>query len=167
MVNNWKFPNAAKGQYNSDPKFPFTDFVGAAQQLPMNWEGDRLLVQPRFLQVNPGLQNPKWVGYDWQKATANPEVPDQPGVPGQNTSDPLSTFNNHCLVLVGDTYYDPSYGVTYSSLQDVQNKAIAGFYKVDDVTDPRDKTKVVRAMLIKKPDSLDITTDPTQRAPGD
>ena len=43
----------------------------------------------------------------------NSEVTDAAGLAGQNTSNPLSLFRSHFIVRVGDTIYDPSYGVSF------------------------------------------------------
>ena len=49
--------------------------------------------------------------YKWG---ANSEVTDEAGLNGQNTTNPLSLFNSHFVVRVGDTIYDPSYGTSFS-----------------------------------------------------
>jgi hypothetical protein len=54
------------------------------------------------------------------------EVKDATGVAGQGNSNPASLFNNH-QVVIGGVYYDPSYGIKYSTLQDIDN-SIDGFY---------------------------------------
>lgn len=55
-------------------------------------------------------------------------------IPGQNTAPPSEkAFNLHFIVKappglsVGGPYFDPSYGVTYSSACDFESKAIAGY----------------------------------------
>src|SRR5581483_4464812 len=49
--------------------------------------------------------------YLWGNPAGNPPViQDLPGVAGQNNSNPPSIFLNHCLVRIGTTLYDPSYG---------------------------------------------------------
>jgi hypothetical protein len=60
--------------------------------------------------------------YNWTFS----EVNDAPGIAGQGNSNPASMFNNHQVMIDGQ-YYDPSYGVQYSSLQDIDN-SIDGFY---------------------------------------
>jgi hypothetical protein len=67
----------------------------------------------------------QWV-YDW---SGDPEVPFVPAnsPKGQNNANPRGDFPNHALVKIGDYYYDPSYGVYYSSLADFQDRAVAGF----------------------------------------
>jgi hypothetical protein len=70
-------------------------------------------------------------------------VEDLQGVAGQNSPNPVSTFNNHVLVRIGDRYYDPSYGLvtdplfaagdaataTQALLAALQNQDMAGSYK--------------------------------------
>jgi hypothetical protein len=64
-------------------------------------------------------------------------VKDLPGVKGQNTENPRSIFNNHAIVKLtakgAAMYFDPSYGLTYSSLDDLTAKAIAGFFTMSPV----------------------------------
>jgi hypothetical protein len=55
-------------------------------------------------------------------------VTDAPGVPGQNTTDPASIFYLHCQVKIGEKIYDPSYGLIYNNLLEVQKTGIDGFY---------------------------------------
>jgi hypothetical protein len=76
----------------------------------------------------------KIYSYDWLPNGF--DVTDVSGVSGQGTLNPASIFNNHQFLRIGSaanptqvTYYDPSYGVTYSSLQDFQNKSVTGFFK--------------------------------------
>ncbi len=47
---------------------------------------------------------------------------------GQTNFNPFATFGSHELLLIGNVYYDPSYGVTYANLVAIQNTAITGFY---------------------------------------
>lgn len=50
------------------------------------------------------------------------------GIPGQNTSTPgEKVFGFHAIVKYGSTYYDPSYGVTYTSEDDMESQAVHGF----------------------------------------
>lgn len=58
------------------------------------------------------------------------------GILGQNTGTPyVKVFGGHAIAQYGSTYYDPSYGVTYVSEQDFENKSIDG-YGVLDVVSP-------------------------------
>jgi hypothetical protein len=66
--------------------------------------------------------------YNWLYS----EVSDQAGTPGQETSNPASLFNNHQVVLIGGNYYDPSYGLKYASLNQIDTNAISGYFIVDD-----------------------------------
>ncbi len=63
---------------------------------------------------------------DAMQLPVNGAVTHKSGLKGQN-SDPVPLFNNHSQVKVGDTVYDPSYGVTYEDLADFENTAVAGF----------------------------------------
>jgi hypothetical protein len=66
--------------------------------------------------------------YNWLYS----EVSDQAGTPGQKTANPASLFNNHQVALIGGNYYDPSYGVKYTSLNQIDTNAISGYFLVDD-----------------------------------
>jgi transglutaminase-like putative cysteine protease len=57
------------------------------------------------------------------------EVSDQTGIPGQGTANPASLFNNHQMAKIGGTYYDPSYGMTFSSVTDIDDSAIDGHFQ--------------------------------------
>jgi hypothetical protein len=67
--------------------------------------------------------------YDW----AYSEVTRGVGIAGQNNSDPASLFGNHQVVKITGTYYDPSYGKTFTSLVNIEDKAIAGYFKASYV----------------------------------
>ena len=47
---------------------------------------------------------------------------------GQNNPQPIATFNNHQVAFINGTYYDPSYGVTYNSLLQMEQNTISGFW---------------------------------------
>lgn len=51
-------------------------------------------------------------------------------IKGQNNKNPLSMFSNHVVVQINGEYYDPSYGVVYKTLADMQTTAIAGFFSI-------------------------------------
>lgn len=51
------------------------------------------------------------------------------GIYGPGTFNPASLFGNHQVVKIGTQYYDPTYGVVYNSLTDIDNLAIDGYYK--------------------------------------
>ncbi len=63
--------------------------------------------------------------YNWTYT----EVDDVIGLPGQGTPNPASLFSNHQVVKLGTQYYDPSYGAMYTSLADIDNLAIDGYWK--------------------------------------
>lgn len=116
---------------------------------------------------------PDWIGdtsYTWMIS----EVKDVDGIPGQGTIDPASWFNNHLAAIAGD-YYDPSYGIKYDSLAEIDDEAVDGYYLqtqmdlneqvVDlDLNDDGDKDdSAVRTgvMLFKKnPPGLDLIVTP-------
>ena len=60
--------------------------------------------------------------YNWLFA----EVNDENGIQGQGNTNPASMFNNHQVVISGQ-YYDPSYGIKYANMQEIDD-SIDGFY---------------------------------------
>lgn len=65
------------------------------------------------------------------------DAQDQVGVDGQGkNSNPASLFNNHQFLQItsqaggGISYYDPSYGLTYTSIQHFENIAIDGLWNM-------------------------------------
>lgn len=52
------------------------------------------------------------------------------GTPGQNNAKPASLFNNHQFlsIPISGKYYDPSYGITYFTSQDMDN-TLSGYYE--------------------------------------
>ena len=59
------------------------------------------------------------------------EVTFEPGTcaPAQGNNNPPALFVNHALAVVNGVYYDPSYGQSYSSLVDMENQVIDGYWK--------------------------------------
>ena len=54
------------------------------------------------------------------------------GTPAQGNTKPPELFDSHALAVVNGVFYDPSYGQTYSSMQDMENKVIDGYYRIPD-----------------------------------
>ena len=68
------------------------------------------------------------------------------GISGQNSATPAEKlFGRHFIQKYNGIYYDPSYGVTYSSTADFQTKAVNGFAVPDDAP---------YQMLVKLPTSM-------------
>jgi hypothetical protein len=115
LVKNWNFQNAG--------------LIPAGEA----WDVPRRLGYTHANEVT-GLNPAQLINqnqYNWVGGNANAGFTDQPGIPGQNTTNPQSLFQNHFVVKIGDKLYDPSYGVTYdwaanNQLGDFQTKAIAG-----------------------------------------
>ncbi|MCG8576620.1 MAG: hypothetical protein MI810_17205 [Flavobacteriales bacterium] len=55
------------------------------------------------------------------------DVVDQPGLPGQCSSNPSSFFNNHQIAYIDGVYYDACYGVSFSSVEDIPYEAFSGW----------------------------------------
>ncbi len=92
------------------------------------------LPTPLSVYIDPATNSYKWIG--------TPEVTDQAGVGGQNSTNPQSLFGNHQIVKVvtkdgsGNdvtTFYDPSYGLTYTSLANMEATVIAGYIKLTTI----------------------------------
>jgi hypothetical protein len=66
--------------------------------------------------------------YVWGAFTS---VVDELGVEGQNNEDPKSNFENHQVIYhtTRKKIYDPSYGKSFSSLEEWASSSVAGFYK--------------------------------------
>lgn len=110
LVKNWKFP----------AKLPF-DGVSTYPK------------PPKF-----GMVYPDEDGENQRYLWSSEVVSDQPGIPGQNSANPTSLFNNHVVVKIGAEYYDPSYGVIHKGLMEIQDGALDGFYtpKIDETANP-------------------------------
>jgi len=70
-------------------------------------------------------------GYNWGNTV---EVSFNPNLCtfAQGNYTPRALFGDHVVVLVPNgTFYDPSYGQTYSSLEDMENKVIDGYWIQD------------------------------------
>ena len=92
--------------------------------------------------------------YFWKFA----EVTDAMGMPGQGNPNPASFFQNHQVFIDGE-YYDPSYGVKHSSIQDWEDDMIAG-YAIGPLSRPVDEP-IVGMDLNGDGDSNDLQVDAT------
>jgi hypothetical protein len=138
LVNIWAFPDNGTPPFNNAPDPTAPNGSGQAQ-----W--------PAY---GPVADAPNGWAYKGTSATVN----DRPGIPGQNSADPQSMFPNHVIIKVSFSdeqnrpftlWYDPSYGVTYDSLLDMDNNSIAGFYRFQGSGNsrvfkmtPNDRTKL-------------------------
>ena len=55
-------------------------------------------------------------------------VANDPGIAAQNNPNPHSIFADHAFAVVNGTYYDPSYGKTFSTLKQFDDEAIDGYF---------------------------------------
>ncbi len=121
----WKFGK----QTNPGAPYPWTDGVNS-----LFWNNGM-----------PGLTK-NALGYNFKKGA--PVTYE--GITGQNNKSPLATFANHYVVQINGVFYDPSYGLIYKTLADMQADAIAGFYNATLLS-------LTKQMLIRKPgDALQI-----------
>jgi len=65
--------------------------------------------------------------FPWSYTWMYSEATDLTGLPGQNTGNPKSHFQNHQVIRFGNRYYDPSYGRSYESKSDLESAEIAGY----------------------------------------
>ncbi|MCL4720091.1 MAG: hypothetical protein KJ057_16610 [Phycisphaerae bacterium] len=65
--------------------------------------------------------------YAWQCT----EATDGNGITGQGQANPASLFEFHQIVFINNKYYDPSYGVEYNSILEMDDNAIASHYIAD------------------------------------
>jgi hypothetical protein len=68
--------------------------------------------------------NKTQISYIWQRQDAS----DLTGIPGQGVNNPASIFVNHQFLKIDDKYYDASYGVIYTGLEDCLTKAVDALY---------------------------------------
>jgi hypothetical protein len=108
LTKAWKFAGPGAGG-----AYPYTNRLGPAG-----------LRRPRFVR-----NTYRWFGTP--QVTYTPRAANS--ARAQNNTNPLASFPNHAVVRIGTKIYDPSYGQTYTSLQDFQDKAIDGFYTRDVV----------------------------------
>ena len=55
------------------------------------------------------------------------DVTDQVGIYGQGSANPSSFFNNHQICYIDGVYYDPSYGVSFPTFDDIAPTAFDGW----------------------------------------
>lgn len=55
------------------------------------------------------------------------DVSDMAGIDGQNSPNPSSYFNNHQICYIDGVYYDPSYGVSFATFDDIAPTAFDGW----------------------------------------
>jgi hypothetical protein len=94
----------------------------------------------------------KWTGVP--RVTVTPSTENV----GQNNTNPFPAFNNHFFLKMSIQdpgqpekilYYDASYGKTYTSIQDMEDKSISGFYKTRI---PNANTPTIRTFTVKMND---------------
>ncbi len=123
LVKNWDFISTG------------SNFAGLGATLGVRWVN------------SPATQWHTGSVYNWNFF----EVRDSIGVPGQNSANPQSQFQLHVITKIDGTYYDPSYGKTYTGAPDLTSSAIAGVFTETMMFDPVEQQNVV-AMLIRKTD---------------
>jgi hypothetical protein len=138
LVNNWDFAGAGT---SGNAAYPYVN------ELSDPAKPDDLYRQ--------NAQTHEWEYYWGAKA----EVTDKDGMPGQNTTNPKSGFQNHVLVEAVDKVFDPSYGKSYDNLQKWEDASVAGFVFKDLVA-----ANNTRLLFRKNPAGEDIVVN--TRVPG-
>ncbi len=124
------------------------DFVGNGTSGDNNYPYQNSLANPAQTTVIRKTVTGKWE-YFWGAVV---EVGDGDGLPGQNTTNPKADFDNHWLVRIGTTIYDPSYGtVPFVDLPTWEAVSVAGFAKFDPIG-----ANSFRAVFRKNPPGADI-----------
>ena len=83
------------------------------------------------------------------------EIYDEIGLAGQNSPNPTSMFNNHQVLFIRGKYFDPSYGKVFESLKEIQEMAIAGFWKVkEEDSEPGVESEFQGYLIQETTDSL-------------
>ena len=91
--------------------------------------------------------NGTWI-YEWG---ATEEVKDKPGIKGQGTDNPRAMFTGHIVAQIGGKIYDPSYGLKFNTLQDLEDTEVVGFGDLDYlVIDPANSTNNTYIWRFKK-----------------
>jgi hypothetical protein len=91
------------------------------------------------------------------------EVEDVRGISAQHNADPTSRFDNHALVRIGATLFDPGYGARYSRLTDWEDAALAGFSitvsALRRFTTVKIVEKAFREQVYGQPDQPDVRAE--------
>ncbi|MDQ8203476.1 hypothetical protein [Pelagicoccus sp. SDUM812003] len=74
--------------------------------------------------TNPDLNGQFLLIRNW---TSNPSWQALDRIPAQSNTDSPASFDNHAIVKIGTTLYDPSYGRSFGSENAHENAAFAGF----------------------------------------
>jgi hypothetical protein len=107
FVKHWGFFNSLKGQ-SGDQTYPWVNF---ALRTGANLALDVLNAS----------------SYNFRYA----DVVDIRGIAGQGNRNPASIFNNHQVVRIDGTYYDPSGGASYPDKATLETTIIEGYSKFD------------------------------------
>jgi hypothetical protein len=120
LIKGWDFGAAST---SGDEKFPYLDILGSSYKA--NTLGSAEAV----------------VGSNYESATGytfiSPEVTRGAAAAnnavGQNNPNPASIFDNHQIAVLkighDQVFFDPSYGRTYTGLDQMSTQTVAGFYR--------------------------------------
>ncbi len=88
------------------------------------------------------------------------EVADEiPGVAGQNTPNPKSTFSDHWLIEISGEFYDPSYGTgPFCSRQCWEAESVAGFTVLSKVANTVNDYRLIFRENFAAEDTKDLDT---------
>lgn len=143
LIKNWDFVgNGTANATINGVVYPYQNTLSDPTQDPANGGGFGV-----YMKKTDGV----W-GYYWGTTV---EVVDKPGLPGQNTANPKSTFSDHTIVKISGTYYDPSYGMQFATIQAWETASVAGFV----ARDPQGVNNNYRLVFRKDPGGLNVQTD--------
>jgi hypothetical protein len=106
-----------------------------------NWKilkdpGSSTLKNYQYLNISQNANIAQNTANGWAYVWQQEEVHDDAGIPGQNNPNPDSIFIDHEFTVLklndnnnkkNGTYYDPSYGLTYTSAADFEMQAMANY----------------------------------------
>lgn len=130
LVKNWDIPS---------DKERSNQFIHPITQEQLDYCNLRYSLTKKIVRKTDSTGTLQWV-----EENRNVLVERKPGIEGQGTPNPISNFDMHSMLKImlnGEAkYYDPSYGVTFDTINDIENN-IDGFYHVDEDNEVRMKDK--------------------------
>lgn len=123
MIKNWKFNGDVTSKVND---YPYQNTLADPSKDPNSPADPDGFTS--FIRQDKNKADQSNKGWEYYWGTTH-DVDDEPGVAGQNSPNPKSTFGTHQIVEIFDKYYDPGYGTgPYVSLQKWEDDSVAGFY---------------------------------------
>jgi hypothetical protein len=111
---------------------PAGDYVTVVPGERPPFTSDQGLLVKNWVFTGPGSSSNPLYPYIWTPTHGDVQHAKIGNIGGQNNPNPKAYFDNHQIAYINGTFYDPSYGVTYTSLLDMEKKAISGFYFISN-----------------------------------